>query len=288
MIATNYGQVGALAVDPIEKKPLYHFMPGSDILSVGPNGCNLACDFCQNAHLSHGRVALRYLSPKGLADKAVASGGVGVAYTYAEPLIWYEYLLDAGVAVRERGLVNVLVTNGLIEPEPFDRLAPLIDAMNIDLKSIDERFYKRVCKGPLAPALATIRTAAERGVHVELTNLVIPGLNDSPDQIERLVAFVADLDPSIPLHFSRYHPDHKMTIPATPEATLVRAAEQASERLSFVYIGNLDLPHWRETRCPSCGAGVIRRSWFGVEESSFNNQGGCGGCGAPLGITCAP
>ncbi|MBF0171117.1 MAG: AmmeMemoRadiSam system radical SAM enzyme [Nitrospinae bacterium] len=288
MAATNYGMVGAVAVDPIEKKPLYHFMPGSRILSVGPNGCNMACSFCQNAHLSQSSAPVRYIAPERLAGMAVESGGIGVAYTYAEPLIWYEYLLDAGAAVREQGRKNVLVTNGLVEPEPFDRLAPLIDAMNIDLKSMDERFYRKVCKGPLAPVLTTIRRAVERGIHVELTNLLIPTLNDAPDQIDRLVAFVAGLGRTIPLHFSRYHPDHRLSIPATPKETLLRAARQASQRLDYVYVGNIDLPEWRQTRCPGCGAVAVRRGWFGVESMGVTATGACAVCGGSLTMTVAP
>lgn len=284
MVATNYGRIGAMSVDPIEKKPLYHFLPGRPILSVGPNGCNLACDFCQNATLSQREVATRFVSPDELADNAVSSGSVGVAYTYAEPLIWYEYLLDASAAVRDRGLANVLVSNGLIEPEPFERLAPLIDAMNIDLKSMDERFYKNVCKGPLQPVLETIKTAYAKGIHLELTNLVIPGLNDAPEQIERLIDFVAELDPGIPLHFSRYHPAHEMDRSPTPTETLLRAAEQASGRLSFVYVGNVDLPYWRQTRCPECGAVAVDRNWFGIATETMTDDGRCGSCGAGLGI----
>lgn len=282
--AINYGQTTAVAVDPMEKKPLYHFLPGSTILSVGPNGCNLACDFCQNYHISQNESPTRAVTPEQVAVLAEEEGSAGVAYTYTEPTIWYEFVRDAADAVRRRGLVNVLVTNGMIEPEPLTALAPLVDAMNIDIKSMSPDFYRKVCKGRLEPVLETVRAAVGYGIHVEITNLVIPGLNDADDDFHRLADFIAAVDPAIPLHLSKYHPAYKRTAPPTPTATLIRGADIARASLSFVYVGNVDLPAWRHTVCPSCGATAIERGWFGVERSSYTAGGDCSACGTNLNI----
>lgn len=258
----NYGEVVSMALDPIEKKPLYHFHPGSQILSVGPNGCNLRCENCQNWRISQEHQPTRMVSPEQLVRAAQDADSIGIAYTYSEPLIWFEYVYDAAVLSRELGLKTVLVTNGYINEEPFRELAPLIDAMNIDIKSLNPDFYRDVCKGSLTDVLRTIEIAANSGIHVEVTNLVITGLNDSDSDLHALVDWLARLDRKIPLHFSRYFPQYKMDRPMTPSARLQNACDIALNQLDYVYIGNIDLPGTNDTLCPQCGSVLITRHGY--------------------------
>lgn len=275
--ADSYARLVSLSMDPMEKKPLYHFHPGSYILSVGPNGCNLSCQFCQNWEISQAAVPTARVSPEELILAAKSHQSVGLAYTYTEPLIWFEYLMDVLPRAREQGLVNVLVTNGFINPEPLRELLPYIDAMNVDLKSMDPEFYRRICGGELAPVLRTIEQAHGR-CWVEITNLVIPGLNDSPQQQQALVDWVADLDPKMPLHLSRYFPQYKMTRPATPESTLISFANRAREKLSYVYVGNIRLPDMSDTFCPGCGQLLIDRDGYRIRLVGLKGDV-CARCG---------
>ena len=283
LIATEYGHTTSFNYDPIEKKPLYHFYPGTSILSVGINGCNLDCSFCQNYQVSQKEAFTQYLSPQELADGAGRDGSIGVAYTYTEPLMWYEYIIDSAKLVKENGLKTVLVTNALLEEEPFDEILPYIDAMNIDVKSMDEDFYKKICKGKLAPVLRNVEAAA-KSCHVEITNLVIPTLNDSDHHFERLASFLAELNPEIPLHFSRYHPAYKMTIPPTPAATLIRAAEIAAKKLKYVFIGNINIAQWLNTYCPHCRALLVEREGFYTAQVAGVENGSCRKCGNKVNI----
>ncbi len=262
LVATNYGEIVSMALDPIEKKPLYHFHPGSQILSIGPNGCNLRCDNCQNWQISQEHQPTRQVSPEQLVRAAQDADSMGIAYTYSEPLIWFEYIYDAATISRELGLKTVLVTNGYINEEPFRELAPLIDAMNIDVKSLNPRFYRDVCKGSLADVLRTVEIAASSGIFVEITNLVITGLNDSDADLQALVDWLARLDRRIPLHFSRYFPQHKMDRSMTPSVRLQRAYDIARAQLDYVYVGNIDLPGTNDTVCPQCGNLLITRSGY--------------------------
>ncbi len=258
LIATAYGQTTSFNLDPIEKKPLSHFYPGSSILSVGPNACNFDCAFCQNYQVSQIDAATRFVSPEQLAKSAKEAGDdcIGVAYTYSEPLMWYEYIIDAAEKVKDKGLKNVLVTNGYLNEKPFREILPLIDALNIDLKSMDESFYKKICKGKLEPVLRNIEIAAKSS-HIEITNLVIPTLNDSDENFEKLAEFIADIDPFIPLHLSRYHADYKMDIGPTPPETLLRAKTIADEKLKYVFIGNINIPKMADSLCPFCKTVLI-------------------------------
>ncbi|MBM3472725.1 MAG: AmmeMemoRadiSam system radical SAM enzyme [Armatimonadetes bacterium] len=281
--ALTYGVVTAANLDPIEKKPLYHFHPGSAILSLGSWGCNLSCDFCQNWHISTGEVPGSHLSPQEAADLAVREerrGNIGISYTYNEPLIWFEYVLDTSRLVRERGLKNVLVTNGEIEEGPLEELLPYIDAMNVDIKAMADDFYRRLCHGPGSVPRRTVERALGR-CHVEVTNLLIPGENDSAEQVGALVDWVAGLSDRIPVHFSRYHPAHKMTKPPTPLASLEQAYRIASEKLKYVYVGNARLPNASDTRCPSCGAVVVERDGFSASPPRLSD-GRCGECGSEV------
>lgn len=278
LMAVAYGLSTSFNLDPMEKKPLYHFYPGTQILSVGPNACNIACQFCQNFQISQQAAPTEYIKPSLLAAEAQKiENCAGVAYTYAEPLMWYEYILDAAQEVRKAGLKNVLVTNGYLEPEPFDAILPLIDAFNIDIKSMDEEFYKKVCKGRLAPVLRNVEKTVGKA-HIEITNLVIPGLNDRDDNFERLAKFLADIDPFIPLHFSAYFPRHKLSNPPTPPQTLFRAAEIAKQRLKYVFVGNIRADRFENTECPFCNAVLIRREGYETTIVGLNGSL-CAACG---------
>jgi len=278
--AENFGQTVSAAMDPIEKKPLYHVCPGQSVLSIACNGCNLRCDFCQNSSISQVKAQTTPLPPEELVKLALESRSFGVAYTYTEPLVWFEYLVQAGALVRESGLKNILVTNGVLNEAPLRELLPLIDAMNIDLKSMNESFYRDHCHSAGAEAVKrTIRLAAE-ACFVEVTNLIIPGLNDSDEDLRELADFVADVNPSIPLHFSRYFPTYKMDIPATPVSTLVRAKEIARERLQYVYLGNVHVDDDANTYCPDDGHLLVRRAGYRTEIVGIEN-GCCSGCGRP-------
>ncbi|MFQ5905667.1 MAG: AmmeMemoRadiSam system radical SAM enzyme [bacterium] len=275
--ATSYGEVVSLAMDPIEKKPLYHFFPGEQILSTAPNGCNFKCPYCQNADISQGTVPTRFVSPEELVSLAERHDSFGVCYTYTEPLIWFEYLIDAGSLVHQRGLKNVLVTNGMINEEPLRRLLPLIDAMNIDLKAMDEDFYRRVAKGNLKAVLKTIEISKE-SCHVEITNLIIPTLNDKDGQISTLVDWVADLGVDTPLHLSRYFPHYKLRLEPTPIPTMLRAFEIAKRKLRYVYLGNVSLKDGSDTLCYYCGNVLVSRDGYFTRITGIENRK-CNKCG---------
>lgn len=283
IIPRTYGAVTSMSIDPIEKKPLYHFMPGAGILSVGTYGCNLSCKFCQNWEISQREAGHRQLTPEELARLAESTRGqsVGVAYTYSEPLVWYEFVHDCVGLIHERGLVNVLVTNGYINREPFGELLPYIDAVNIDLKAFSSEFYKSVCGGDLEPVLRSIRQAYESGCHVELTTLVVPGLNDSGEEMDSLATWIAALSPDIPLHVSRYFPSYRMTAPPTPMPALQACVEAARTRLHYVYVGNATVPGGSDTVCPSCGTTVIRRHGYDRVEVLLSGSS-CPECGAGI------
>ncbi len=278
----QYAEVVASGLDPIEKKPLYHFHPGRPIMSIAASGCNLHCAFCQNWSISQDREGVtRRLDPEAAAAMAAEMDSVGIAYTYSEPLVWYEYVRDTARLVRAAGLKNVVVTNGFLSPGPLAELAPLLDAANVDLKSMDDRFYRKVCKARLQPVLDTIAGLHVAGVHLEVTNLVIPGHNDADEQLEALVDFVAGVDRAIPLHFSAYRPAWKFDAPPTPSETLRRAAAIAREELDFVYLGNVVMAGAADTACPGCGGTVIRRSGYAAEVR-LDEAGGCPSCGRTI------
>jgi len=276
LYASRYGEITALAMDPIEKKPLYHFHPGSEILSVGTFGCNFSCDFCQNWRLWDGGAPTEKTDP-GRIVEAAKDRSFAIAYTYNEPYMSYEFVTDCASKAKEAGIKNVMVTNGFFNPEPLEALLPYIDAMNIDIKSIRNDFYKRLCKGKLDPVKKSIERA-HKDCLVELTNLVITGENDSEQDIRQLVSWVASLSPDIPMHFSAYRPMYKMTNPPTPVSALRRAYEIASEKLNYVYVGNVILNIGQDSLCPRCGVKLVERSGYRtrVAELSGNRCGACG------------
>jgi len=241
--AINYGLITSISMDPIEKKPLYRFLPGSQILSVGSFGCNLRCSFCQNYQISMAGIKdiqTRKVSPQELVSQALElkdQGNIGIAYTYNEPLVGYEYVRDCAVLARQKGLKNVLVTNGYVCAEPLKEILPYIDALNIDLKGFTEEFYHKV-SGDLETVKRSIKLASENN-HIEVTTLIIPGENDSEDEIRKMSQWLASIRPDIPLHLSRFFPCYKMTDRNPTEVASVYAlAEIARESLDYVYVGN--------------------------------------------------
>jgi len=282
LLATNYGEFSALALDPIEKKPLYHFYPGSLILSAGSFGCNLSCPFCQNYHIAHQMPATRYISPDELVEINLAcwaQGSIGMAFTYNEPVMWLEYIMDAAPLLQEQGFKVVMVSNGYIETRPLQDLLGWVDAFNIDLKGFSERYYQRMCMGKLAAVQETLTTIAARA-HLEVTNLLIPGENDREDEIRDMCCWLAKLDPEMVLHFSAYHPAYKMNLPPTSGETLRRAADIAHEYLKHVYLGNLP-GEGNDSLCPDCGQVLISRTGYKVEKPGLE-QGRCKNCGKDI------
>ncbi|MCL6590203.1 MAG: AmmeMemoRadiSam system radical SAM enzyme [Firmicutes bacterium] len=284
LIAANYARITGIAVDPIEKKPLYHFYPGQAILSVGTIGCNLGCEFCQNWQISKedGAPAQR-MEPEALVELAVRarreSGSVGLAYTYTEPGVWFEFLQEIMPRIRERGLKNILVTNGFLNPDPWKKLLGWTDAANIDLKGFTNEFYQKYCHGKLEPVKANIEAAVGK-IHVELTNLIIPGANDQPEEIRAMAQWIAGLDPEIPLHLSRYFPNYRLATPATSVATMEQAYQIAKEYLDYVYLGNMGAHN--DTRCPQCGEILVKRA--GYSTKVLIEDPSCRKCGREIPI----
>lgn len=285
----TYGRSSGFCVDPIEKKPLNHFLPGTAVLSFGTAGCNLACRFCQNWSMSRSRetdTLADRASPEDLARTAERLGCRSVAYTYNDPVIFLEYAIDVAQACRERGIRSVAVTAGYVSPEPRAELFRHMDAANIDLKSFSEDFYYRICGAHLQPVLETLEYVKhETKVWLEITTLLVPDANDSDAEIDALTRWIAGhLGSDVPLHFTAFHPDWKMRDrPPTPPQTLTRARRIAlSNGLRFVYTGNVHDREGGSTFCPGCGARVIERDWYELGEWKLDAQGCCIECGTQL------
>lgn len=269
LYAASYGELTSYTVDPVEKKPLYNFYPGKELFSIGSWGCNFKCTFCQNWQISQQKVVTEHFESEDIIRITKENNSIGVAYTYNEPLIWYEFVYDTCRLARESKLKNVIVTNGYISEEPLKELLPFVDAINIDLKSFSEAFYREVCAGQLDPVLRTIKQSYDAGVHVELTTLVIPGLNDNED-INRIVDWVAALSPDIPLHFSRYFPKYKMNLEPTDLEALNAVYEIGKKKLKYVYMGNVSSElGGNDTYCPKCGKEVIKRDFLSIDASGI-------------------
>jgi len=289
MVLTTYGRSSGFAVDPIEKKPLAHFLPGTSVLSFGTAGCNLNCRFCQNWDISKSREWDRLASvatPYAIADAAAAAGCDSVAFTYNDPVIFAEYAIDTALACHDRGLRAVAVTAGYISPEArADFFAPM-DAANIDLKGFTEDFYWKITGAHLNDVLDTIAWArANTGTWIELTTLLIPGHNDAPDDIDRMCRWIlSELGPEVPLHFSAFHPDFRMLdIPPTPVATLRDARRAALDvGLRYVYTGNARDPDGEITSCARCGHALIERDWYAILAYRLTADGRCPECGEAL------
>lgn len=288
LIAENYGLVSAAHVDPIEKKPLYHYFPGRPILSLGTAGCNLHCIFCQNWEISQSAVdelPLRRLSPEEAVQTALkVTDNIGIAYTYNEPVIWYEYVKDTALLAHREGLKNVMVTNGYVHPEPLQELLPLIDAFSVDLKGFNDSFYKKYTRSKLQPVLEALKIIRASGRHLEITNLVIPALNDDEEEFERMTDWIAgELGRETILHISRYFPAWKLHNEPTPLSTLKRFFEIASGKLDYVFLGNISpYGEGQDTVCPQCGSTVIERSGYTTRITGLDRQGRCLKCGKKI------
>jgi pyruvate formate lyase activating enzyme len=289
MVLATYGRSSGFCVDPVEKKPLNQFYPGSSILSFGTAGCNLACKFCQNWDISKSREMDRLMdqaTPDMIAAAAVQLGCKSVAFTYNDPVIFAEYAMDIADACHARGVMAVAVTAGYMHAEPRRAFYEKMDAANVDLKAFTDDFYYRECGGRLQPVLDTLEyLVRETRVWTEITTLLIPGKNDSEAELQAQCKWIMQhLGPDVPLHFTAFHPDFKMTdVPPTPPATLARAREIARlAGLRYVYTGNVHDETGGSTYCPSCEHAVIVRDWYEIRDYRLSDDGRCGYCGTPL------
>lgn len=282
----NYGIISSIGFDPIEKKPLYHFYPGAEILSVGSLGCNLQCKFCQNWQISQTSVkkfkrGVEYLE----ADKIIKlarskESNIGIAYTYNEPTVFYEYMLEIAKKARQYNLKNVMVTNGFINPEPLAELNKYIDAYSIDLKAFNDDFFIKQTKSRIEPVKESLVNIVKTNKHLEITNLVIPRLNDNPDEFEQMVKWIKDnLGKDTVLHISRYYPTYKMNIEATPVDIMLELNKIAKVYLDHVFLGNVLLPEGNNTYCPNCNELLISRNVYLTQLRSISSKGDCLTCG---------
>jgi pyruvate formate lyase activating enzyme len=288
IVLTTYGRSSGFCLDPIEKKPLNHFLPGTSVLSFGTAGCNLTCKFCQNWDISKARADDRlqqHASPEAIAQAAMRSGARSVAFTYNDPVIFLEYAVDVAVACREAGVKTVAVTAGYIGEAARPEFFAAMDAANIDLKGFTENFYRKLCTGSLDAVLDTLcYVKHETKTWVEITTLLIPGENDSPQEVGALSEWVMEkLGADVPLHFTAFHPDWKMqNTPPTPPATLRRAREIArGTGLRYVYTGNIHDEAGQSTYCHACGSRLIGRDWYTITAWGLEADGACASCGAP-------
>ena len=281
-----YAQAVAASVDPIEKKPLYHFFPGSSAYSIATPGCNFKCGFCQNwqiSQVSHdeGFLEGKDLLPEEVVRQAKASGAQSISYTYTEPTIFFEYAFDTAQLAKKAGLYNTFVTNGYMSKKALIMIRPYLDAANVDLKSFRDDFYTKICRARLQPVLESIRLMKELGIWVEITTLLIPGENDSRQELAAIAGFIADTGKEIPWHISRFRPDYRFVDHEPTELEKLKEAKKIGEAagLAYVYLGNvLEEP---ETHCPGCGKALIKRVYFTVEQNNLR-QGKCSFCGVEI------
>lgn len=283
-----YGTLIAEHVDPIEKKPFFHVLPGSHSFSIATVGCNFRCDFCQNHEISQmprneGRIVGRESTPAEIVQRALQSGAKSIAYTYTEPTVFFEFSYDTAVIARDAGLKNVIVTNGYMTTDALELIGPYIDAANVDLKAFREDFYLMRCGAHLQPVLDNLKKMKELGIWVEVTTLLIPGVNDGDEELGNLVGFVSSLGEETPWHISRFHPRYRMTtLPPTPAASIHRAARIGTTcGLKYVYSGNMPGDPGENTTCVRCGKLLIRRRGFAVEQLNLDGSV-CPRCGTPL------
>ncbi|WP_448850696.1 AmmeMemoRadiSam system radical SAM enzyme [Corynebacterium sp. 335C] len=285
IVLDTWARSSGFCLDPVEKKPLNHFLPGTAVLSFGTAGCNLGCRFCQNHDISTARdidAVAQEATPEAIADAAVRAGASAVAATYNDPIIFAEYAIDVARACRARGVRTIAVTAGYIEPAAREEFFGAFDAVNVDLKAFTPEFYRKLTGGRLEVVLDNLRWLATTDIHLEITTLVIPGRNDSDAELRRMCDWVvAELGPETPHHFGAFHPAHRMTdVPATPPETLARARRIALEAGElFPYTGNVHDPEGGTTRCPGCGSAVIVRDWYRLLHWGLDDAGRCGTCG---------
>lgn len=289
LYAENYAVLSAMHFDPIEKKPLYHFYPGQGVLSIGTFGCNLKCGFCHNSDISQNGIrnpgSKALTDPREIIDEALSlTGNIGIAYTYNEPIIWLKYVRDVAIPAKKAGLKNVMVSNGFINESPAKEMIELTDAFNIDIKGFTEDFYKRHTSSSLEPVKETIKAIHKAGKHLELTNLVIPSLNDDPVIFERMVQWIAtETSEDTVLHLSRYFPHFKVSLPPTEVKKLSGFYEIAKNYLKYVYLGNVADPTMgNHTFCPVCKEKVIVRDGYKTWTSGLDSNGKCKNCGTKI------
>jgi pyruvate formate lyase activating enzyme len=279
----TYGVLSGYSLDPVEKKPLYHFFPGYNILSIGSFGCNMRCDFCQNWHIS--QKVPESLIPEVNINKIIKDGlsaekNIGIAFTYNEPIIWFEFMRDVAVAVKKEGLFTVMVSNGYVNSEPLNEITEFIDAFNIDLKAFNDTFYRKLTGAELEPVKKSLKQIASSGKHLEITSLIIPGRNDDVKEMALQSEWIAgELGKDIPFHLSRYFPMYKRDDPSTPEGSLKKLFDIASEKLDYVYLGNDQSDSGKNTTCPQCDTIVTIRSGYRTKVVNLDLEGKCIGCG---------
>ncbi len=287
LITLVYGKPGAVHVDPIEKKPMFHMLPGTTAFSIATAGCNLHCKFCQNWEISQANpedLQTQDLPPEQVVAYAQQNHCRSIAYTYSEPIIYYEYTYETSRLAKQAGIKNILVTAGFINEKPLRKLCTVSDAANVDIKSFDESFYRGVCAGRLQPVLDCCEIMRQEGVLVEITNLIVPTLNDNMETIRRMCGWIAGkMGPDTPLHFSRFYPQYQIkSLPPTPAETLNQARQLAlAEGLHFVYIGNVPGSGGEDTTCPKCGTLLIERVGYQTRIVDLKN-GACGRCGQAI------
>ena len=289
LYSLNYAKLVAANVDPIEKKPLFHFFPGSLAYSIASAGCNFKCDFCQNWQISQFEEAERFgvkgmqVSPEQVVSEALNHGCKSISYTYTEPTVYFEFAFKCAKLAKQKGLYNNFVTNGYMSKDALRFISPFLDAANVDLKSFREDFYRRQCKAHLEPVLENIRLMKQLGIWVEITTLIVPGYNDSREELSDIASFIADLDVNIPWHISRFHPDYKFTgVSPTKVSLLQQAYDIGKDKgLKFVYIGNVHTDYGETTFCPSCSKPLVQRTGFSIGSNQVK-QGRCGFCGEEI------
>ncbi len=278
----TYGVVSGYSSDPVEKKPLYHYYPGMNILSLGSFGCNLKCDYCQNHTISQsgkGSMAPNLRREKLFSDIKRIKNNIGVAFTYNEPVIWYEYITDIATDVKKMGYHTVLVSNGFVNPVPLSHLIELTDAFNIDLKAFNNDFYRKLTGADIGPVKSGLKQIAKSGRHLEITTLIIPGQNDDLKEMSQQAEWIAgELGAEIPLHLSRYFPNYRRADPATGETILEKLKDKASEYLKYVYTGNVSPETEQNTKCPQCGTIVTIRSGYNTRIVNLDSEGRCTAC----------
>lgn len=289
LFSLNYASASSVAVDPIEKKPLFNFYPGSTVLSLGSVGCNFRCKHCQNWSISQTTVeemSLREILPEDAVNLAKQYGCKSIAWTYNEPTMWLEYTLDSAVLAQKQNLKTVYVTNGYMTQEALDTVGPYLDAVNVDLKGMSEEFYKELCDARLQPVLDNIKRIYDKNIHLEITNLIIPGYNNSEENIRKLVNFMADeVGVEVPLHFTRFFPYYELkNIPPTEISDLEQAYKIAKDAgMKYVYVGNVPSSNNENTYCYSCGKLLVGRNSYTIQENNLKN-GKCPDCGAEVDV----